>query len=41
MTKYEEEVLMTYIDYVEAQIDADLMPSKFLVWLEKEFEGDD
>lgn len=22
MTKYEEEVLMTYIDYVEAQIDA-------------------
>ena len=29
--------LMEYIDYVDSQIDAGLMPSKFIVWFEHDF----
>jgi len=28
------ECLMQYIDYVDSQIEAGLMPSKFVVWFE-------
>ncbi len=30
------ECLMKYIDYVDSQIEAGLMPSKFIVWFEHE-----
>lgn len=33
------ECLMIYIDYVESQIEAGLMPSKFITWFEHECEN--
>lgn len=29
---------MEYIDYVDAQVEAGMMPSKFIVWFEHELE---